>query len=437
MDFLGPMRATPLPALLFLAFLPMWPFVQRHHARLFFTTLSILMIVIVAGPTLASGLLAIILLAYFPIEWAARLTRGRRTALLGGWLALHIAAYLCMFLPLPAVFRNERVLRPADAQWMFVMISGIGLTFMRLVSLLYDRVTGRAKRMSYADYLCYMVYFPQFRCVPVERSRKFVPKLTRARENWKPIDVLAGCARIALGIAALAALPKFAKLMPDIFGALNPRSPANPFAHPELLSTGQIILLVHAIPVAIYGLVSGAASIQLGVSRTFGIRGSENTHFPFLASSPQTLWWRWNITVFAWLRDYAYAPLGGGKRHKYLNILLVFVYCGLLHAIHWRGVVWGLWTGGVVAAYTWAEDRWQARRRAQLQAHPSALKPGLEPPVAADSHPVRFLTALARLLGRLLTLEWATVGTVMLVDSEYCGARLLHEYGARLAALFT
>jgi len=432
MDFLGPQRASPLAALLFLACLPLWPWVQRQHARLFFTTLSILMIVLVAGPALGGGLLAVIALAYFPIEWAARLRRRRGLALFFGWLVLHVAVYLCMYLPLPAAFRNQRFLRPDHAQWMFMMISGIGLTFMRLVSHLYDRVTGRVARLSYADYLCYMVYFPQFRCVPVERSRNFVPKLTRARANWTPRDVLAGFARITLGLVALEAMRKLAKLTPAVFAVLNPLSPTNALNHPELLPTWHLVVILHAIPVAIYGLVSGTASIQLGVSRAFGVRGSENTRYPFLATSPRALWWRWNITVFAWMRDYAYAPLGGGKRRKYLNILLVFVYCGLLHAVHWRGAVWGLWSGVAVAAVTWVADRRQTRQR--LHAPLCAAAPQLPATPGAEVRGLRgsLWRPCVRLLGVLATIEWATVGAVMLVDADHCGARLLREYFTRI-----
>lgn len=430
-DFIQRLRPSPFPALLFLVFLPLWPLVPHHRARLFFTVLSILMIVVVARVPLSCGLLALILLAYFPIEWIAGLRRHRRLAMFVAWLALHAAGYACLHLPLPEPFANERIFRTADAPWLFVMISGIGLTILRLISHLFDRVTGRVRAMSYMDYLCYMVYFPQFRCLPLERGREFAPKLTRARQTWKPVDVGWGLARIALGFAALAAMPTLARRMPELLGTLQPDSALNPFAQPELLSTWQIVAIVHAIPVVIYGLLSGAASIQLGVSRAFGVRGSENTHYPFLTASPLELWRRWNITIFAWLRDCAYAPLGGGRRHKYLNIFLVFVYCGVLHTVQWRGLAWGIWTGGTLAAFVWALDQWRNRRRAQHRTETSPTseqRPRGVGPAGA---------LVLRITATLLTLEWAAIGAVILVDPDYCGWRLLAAYFARIGAALT
>ena len=424
MEFLARYQSTPWPALLFLVFLPLWPFVQRQHARLFFTTLSIVAIVVVAGPLLAGGLLGVIALVYFPIEWAARLRSGRRAALLAGWLILNGACYACLHLPVPKGFEH---IPAADASWFFIMISGIGVTFLRLVSHMYDRITGRTRAMSFFDYLCYMVYFPQFRNGPLERGRRFVPKLAKARENWQPADVAVGLGRIALGLAAISGLLLLPRWFPGLVGDLDPASGFNPFTQAAELSTAQIIAMIHMIPLAIYAVVSAAAHVQLGVSRTFGVRGSENVHYPFLSASPPEVWHRWNITVFAWLRDYIYAPLGGGKRHKLLNIVLVFLYCGLLHSFQLRGVVWGLWTGCTMAAYVWLADRWRQRRQRQQRSTSEVDNPGAR----AGNRVGRILI---RIICVLLTLEWATIGAVMLVDADRCGVTLLVEYYTRIAA---
>jgi D-alanyl-lipoteichoic acid acyltransferase DltB (MBOAT superfamily) len=416
--FLDPYQVTALPAVIFLAFLPLWPFVQRQHSRLFLGTLSVVAIVVVAGPLLAAGLLGVIALAYFPIEWAAKLRSGRRVALLAGWIVLNGACWACLRLPLADGFRH---LPSTEAHWVFIMVSGIGLTFLRLVSHMYDRLTGRTRALSYADYLSYMVYFPQFRCGPLERGRRFVRKLTKARECWSPRDVGLGLARIVLGVAALVSVPLLVKCLPDLLGDLDPAVGLNPFTQAAELSTLQIVAMIHTIALATYAVVSGMASIALGASRAFGVRGSENVHYPFLSASPPEVWRRWNITVFAWLRDYVYAPLGG-KRHRFRNIVLVFLYCGLLHSFQLRGIVWGLWTGITLAAYVWLADQWRRRRKRRDSGGNNG------PPRKSRA----IVGVVARVTRTLLTLEWATLGAVMLVDHDHCGMTLLGEYFRRI-----
>ena len=55
-----------------------------------------------------------------------------------------------------------------------------------------------------------------------------------------------------------------------------------------------------------------------------------------------------HISLSAWLRDYVYIPLGGGRvslPRVYFNLLLVFFLCGLWHGTSWSFVLWGLYHG--------------------------------------------------------------------------------------------
>src|SRR5258708_40230101 len=88
-----------------------------------------------------------------------------------------------------------------------------------------------------------------------------------------------------------------------------------------------------------------------------GIRLPPNFNWPYLATSIQTFWQRWHISLSSWIRDYVYIPLGG-SRHGYvrriLNGLVAFVLCGLWHGAAWNFVIWGLYHGlglGVCASY--------------------------------------------------------------------------------------
>jgi D-alanyl-lipoteichoic acid acyltransferase DltB (MBOAT superfamily) len=357
--------------------------------------------------------------------------------------------------------------RPADLYFLFFLNSGIALTLLRMYSHFYDRVTGRCRPIGLADYLAYMVYFPQFLSGPLERSRQFVARIRDARSRWSPADAGRGFARHALGWAALIAVPVAAlppevwmppelraalgsaavailSWIPGLIGPLDPRRPISPFERPESFSTPQIVAMVHALPLLMYAWVSSAASVQLGVSRAFGIRGTENYRYPLISASPQEVWHRWNITMFAFLRDYIYAPLGG-KRRKYLNIFVVFVYCGAMHGLQARGVAWGAYTGASVALSTWVSDRLAARRRPRSRRAGSAggVVPGsaltVRSPSGAELHdpdPPRATPSgtarVAHFVAILLTFEWSSIGAVILADPDYCGVRLLGEYFRRI-----
>jgi D-alanyl-lipoteichoic acid acyltransferase DltB (MBOAT superfamily) len=170
-------------------------------------------------------------------------------------------------------------------------------------------------------------------------------------------------------------------------------------------------LFIHAPAVLLYLLESSFAHLQLGVSRAFGIVGTENFDRPFLARDPRDVWHRWNITLSTWLRDYVYIPLGGNRCHKYRNILLVFIYVSLLHGLQPRCLAWGLWTGGTLALYQWLRDRYRARKRPTSTLRPTST--------------FRFILIT---LARLATFHWFAIGVTIILDPDYCGARLLRQY---------
>ncbi len=54
------------------------------------------------------------------------------------------------------------------------------------------------------------------------------------------------------------------------------------------------------------------------------------------------------MTLSRWFRDYLYVPLGGNRRgpfRTYLNLMIVFLLCGLWHGANWTFIVWGAWHG--------------------------------------------------------------------------------------------
>ncbi|PKK87803.1 MAG: membrane-bound O-acyltransferase family protein, partial [Candidatus Wallbacteria bacterium HGW-Wallbacteria-1] len=69
---------------------------------------------------------------------------------------------------------------------------------------------------------------------------------------------------------------------------------------------------------------------------------------PYKATNIKEFWQRWHITLSRFLLNYVYVPLGGnrkGETRTLINILLLFVICGLWHGAAWAFVFWGLLTG--------------------------------------------------------------------------------------------
>jgi len=417
MNQLQALRPTALPALAFLVWWPLFALLPARHTRAFFILAGLVTLVVVEGPWLALGLLAAIVLGYVGVERVVRLRSGRRAAF-GALLALiHAVYWATFFLPLPAAYAGPQ-LRPADWPGTFVLMSGIGLTFVRLVSYAWDRMRGVQREgaapaepstaTGFRDYLTYMLFFPQFRHGPVERCAAFAERIRTARRTWTPRDAGVGLLRIAWALLVLNGLAKAGALVEKATGRQLTSAVWDGLSQPERLSGTQWLVIVLAPALVLYVMESSFAGVQLGVSRVFGVHGTENFRYPLLARSPREVWHRWNITVSQWLRDYAYIPLGGGRQRRYLNTLLVFVYCGLLHGPQWRCVVWGLWSGGTLAGLRWIGDRLPARRD--------------------DAPPrPRWLEVARGVLARLGTFLWFCVGVTIIVDPASCGWGLLRR----------
>ncbi|CAM4842496.1 unnamed protein product [Rotaria magnacalcarata] len=115
----------------------------------------------------------------------------------------------------------------------------------------------------------------------------------------------------------------------------------------------------------IYFDFSGYSDMAIGLAQMFGIRFLENFNYPYASRSIREFWRRWHISLSNWFRDYLYVSLGGNRisKHRlYLNILTVFLLCGLWHGASWNFIIWGLFHGIFLALerttiFTWVLQR--------------------------------------------------------------------------------
>ena len=88
--------------------------------------------------------------------------------------------------------------------------------------------------------------------------------------------------------------------------------------------------------------------MAIGLGRMFGFHFLENFNYPYISKSIREFWRRWHISLSNWFKDYLYIPLGGSKKGKartYINLIIVFLLCGLWHGASWTFILWGLWHG--------------------------------------------------------------------------------------------
>ena len=88
--------------------------------------------------------------------------------------------------------------------------------------------------------------------------------------------------------------------------------------------------------------------MAIGLGRMFGFNYLENFNYPYVSRSIREFWRRWHISLSSWFRDYLYIPIGGnqcGNVRTYLNLIIVFVLCGMWHGASWTFVCWGLYHG--------------------------------------------------------------------------------------------
>jgi alginate O-acetyltransferase complex protein AlgI len=187
----------------------------------------------------------------------------------------------------------------------------------------------------------YLLLFPQLIAGPIIRYRDIAAQLTARSVALE--DFAIGVRRFVIGLGKKVLIANTVALPADRI-----------FAMPtEQLSAAHAWLGLVCYTLQIYFDFSGYSDMALGLGRMFGFYFPENFRWPYIARSVQGFWRRWHISLSTWFRDYLYVPLGGnrgGRARTYVNLILVFLLCGLWHGASWNFVVWGLFHGTFLVA---------------------------------------------------------------------------------------
>ena len=219
----------------------------------------------------------------------------------------------------------------------------IGISFFTFQSITYvvdvHRRDALAQR-SPARVGLYIALFPQLIAGPIVRYRSIARELTERAPRTE--DVAAGVRRFVIGLAKKVLLANTFAVPADTIFALPGEQLETPVAWLGLLCFGF----------QIYFDFAGYSDMAIGLGRCFGFHFPENFDWPYTAANLREFWRRWHISLSTFFRDYVYVPLGGNRRgtaRTMLNLLAVFLLCGLWHGAAWTFVVWGLVHGAFLA----------------------------------------------------------------------------------------
>ncbi len=221
--------------------------------------------------------------------------------------------------------------------WRVVLPMGMSFFTFQNVSYSVDVYRGKipAER-DFWHYLLYASYFPYIVSGPVNRYEKMGAQFC-AGHSFDRDAFYHGILRILWGyMKKMVIADRAAIFVDEVFG------------HYYMYRGLFIIFAVLLFSLQLYMDFSGCMDIVLGVSKLFGIEMAENFRAPYGAVTVADFWRRWHMSLTSWFRDYLYIPLGGNRKgaaRKYLNIVLVFLFCGMWHGAGITFLIWGFLNG--------------------------------------------------------------------------------------------
>lgn len=228
----------------------------------------------------------------------------------------------------------------------------LGISFFTFEFIHYavDRHRGTTVPGRMRDYMAFILFFPTMVAGPIKRYQDFLPTLLEPDQdsatNWHR-----GVTRILCGLAKKFAV---ADLMTAFTDHLNQR---------DIAGAQRWVLPVWllAYGVKIYFDFSAYSDIAIGSSRLFGIKVKENFNWPYLRTNIADFWQSWHISLYRWLVDYVFIPLGGSRVSVpkiYRNVLLTMLLSGIWHGAGLNFLVWGLWHGMLLCVHrVWTSVR--------------------------------------------------------------------------------
>jgi alginate O-acetyltransferase complex protein AlgI len=231
----------------------------------------------------------------------------------------------------------------------------IGISFFTFQSLTYVVDVYRRDAPAQRNPLTVALYislFPQLIAGPIVRYRQVAEQLVRRSTGLS--DLSYGVQRFIVGLGKKVLIANTLALPADRIFALPVQE-----LQPQVAWLG-----VTCYALQIYFDFSGYSDMAFGLGRMVGFRFPENFQYPYISGSIREFWRRWHISLCTFFRDYVYAPLGGASGSSvrtHVNLVTVFLLCGLWHGASWNFAIWGLIHGAFMVIERAGLGVWLAR----------------------------------------------------------------------------
>lgn len=210
---------------------------------------------------------------------------------------------------------------------------GISFFTFQQIACLVDTYKGEMEKVSFAEYILFVTFFPQLIAGPIVRAKDIIPQVIHLGEKINVEDIKFGLCLFSFGLFKKVIIADY---FSPVVGIV--------YSQPKAANFFDALLGTLAYTLQIYFDFSGYSDMALGLGMLFGIRLPINFDSPYKSCSIIEFWRRWHITLSGFLRDYLYIPLGGsrnGELRKYCNLLLTMLLGGLWHGAGWTFVFWG------------------------------------------------------------------------------------------------
>lgn len=247
------------------------------------------------------------------------------------------------------IVNGNKLLHAVDINYQFDILAillpvGISFYTFQAISYVIDVYRGDVlPEKNVVDYALYISFFPQLVAGPIERSFNILPQIKNNLASL-PTNLLPGLSLIFSGFIKKVVIADRLALFVD-----------RVYVDPQAASSEEIIVAVYFFAFQIYCDFSGYTDIARGTARLFNIKLMENFNKPYFSSSLREFWRRWHISLSTWFRDYLYIPLGGSRMARsrtLVNLLVVFLLCGLWHGAGYTFILWGGLHGVVLLGQT-------------------------------------------------------------------------------------
>ena len=212
----------------------------------------------------------------------------------------------------------------------------VGISFYTFQALgyLFDVYYRKEKaEKSFVDYALFVSFFPQVFSGPISKASELLPQI-KEKHKFKYEQGVQGLKFLLWGMFLKLVLADRLGLYVDKVVESYSR-----YDGPTCVMSAIFYSL------QIYGDFAGYSLVAVGVAKLMGFDLIINFKRPYFSVSITDFWRRWHISLFRWLKDYVYIPMGGSrcsKLHNYWNIFVTFLVSGIWHGANWTYIVWGI-----------------------------------------------------------------------------------------------